>query len=208
MLTVTRLEPQKKNPQRLNVYLDGEYAFGISRAAAPWLAEGNKLSQQKIIDLQEKDQFEGAYQRAINFLSYRIRSEKEIRQNLTKHEVPESIIEGVLNRLRSASLVNDRDFASQWVENRIRFKPRGKRALSSELFQKGITNEIIEDVLAELNEEELAFDCARSKISRFIGLEEKAFYKKLSALLTRRGFPYHISKDVIGTLWKEMEKEL
>ena len=208
MLTVTRLEPQKKKPQRINVYLDGEFAFGISRATAPWLAEGNQLSQQKINDLQEKDQFEGAYQRAINFLSYRVRSEKEIRQNLTKHDVPEDIIERVVDRLRGASLVNDWDFASQWVENRVQFKPRGKRALSSELFQKGIGNEIIEDVLAELDEEELAYACARSRITKFAGLEEKAFQKKLSGLLTRRGFPYHVTKDVVGSLWKEMEKEL
>ena len=208
MLTVTRLEPQKKNPQRLNVYLDGEFAFGISRSAAPWLAEGNQLSQQKINDLQEKDQFEGAYQRAINFLSYRVRSEKEIRQNLTKHDVPENIIERVVDKLRGASLVNDWDFASQWVENRVQFKPRGKRALSSELFQKGIENEIIEDVLAELDEEELAYACARSRITKFTGMEEKAFQKKLSGLLTRRGFPYHVTKDVVGSLWKEMEKEL
>ena len=208
MLTVTRLEPQKKKPQRINVYLDGEFAFGISRATAPWLAEGNQLSQQKINDLQEKDQFEGAYQRAINFLSYRVRSEKEIRQNLTKHDVPEDIIERVVDRLRGASLVNDWDFASQWVENRVQFKPRGKRALSSELFQKGIGNEIIEDVLAELDEEELAYACARSRITKFTGMEKKAFQKKLSGLLTRRGFPYHVTKDVVGSLWKEMEKEL
>ena len=208
MLTVTRLEPQKKKPQRINVYLDGEFAFGISRATAPWLAEGNQLSQQKINDLQEKDQFEGAYQRAINFLSYRVRSEKEIRQNLTKHDVPENIIERVVDRLRGASLVNDWDFASQWVENRVQFKPRGKRALSSELFQKGIGNEIIEDVLAELDEEELAYACARSRITKFTGMEKKAFQKKLSGLLTRRGFPYHVTKDVVGSLWKEMEKEL
>jgi len=207
MLTVTRLELQKKNPQRLNVYLDGEFAFGISRAAAPWLAEGNQISQQKINDLQEKDQFEGAYQRAINFLSYRIRSEKEIRQNLTKHEVPEEIIVRVIDRLRGASLVNDREFASLWVENRVQFKPRGKRALSSELFQKGIPNEIIEDVLAELDEEELAYQCARSKIRKYSGLEEKTFQKKLSGLLTRRGFPYHIIKDVVSSLWKESKKE-
>ena len=207
MLTVTRLELQKKNPQRLNVYLDGEFAFGISRAAAPWLAEGNQISQQKINDLQEKDQFEGAYQRAINFLSYRIRSEKEIRQNLTKHEVPEEIIVRVIDRLRGASLVNDREFASLWVENRVQFKPRGKRALSSELFQKGIPNEIIEDVLAELDEEELAYQCARSKIRKYSDLEEKTFQKKLSGLLTRRGFPYHIIKDVVSSLWKESKKE-
>ncbi len=208
MLTVTRLEPQKKKPQRINVYLDGEFAFGISRATAPWLAEGNQLSQQKINDLQEKDQFEGAYQRAINFLSYRVRSEKEIRQNLTKHEVLEDIIDRVVDRLRDASLVNDWDFASQWVENRVQFKPRGKRALSSELFQKGIGNEIIKDVLAELDEEELAYACARSRITKFTGMEKKAFQKKLSGLLTRRGFPYHVTKDVVGSLWKEMEKEL
>lgn len=208
MLTVTRLEPQKKNPQRLNVYLDGEFAFGISRAAAPWLAEGNQISRQKIADLQEKDQFEGAYQRAINFLSYRIRSEKEIRQNLLKHEVPEGIIELVLDRLRGASLVNDREFASSWVENRIRFKPRGKRALISELIQKGISREIIEEVLLEIDEEELAYACARSKIPKFSGLDEKTFYKKLSSLLTRRGFPYHIIKDVVNSLWNGMQKEL
>ncbi len=208
MLTVTRLEPQKKKPQRINVYLDGEFAFGISRATAPWLAEGNQLSQQKINDLQEKDQFEGAYQRAINFLSYRVRSEKEILQNLTKHDVPENIIERVVDRLRGASLVNDWDFASQWVENRVQFKPRGKRALSSELFQKGIGNEIIEDVLAELDEEELAYACARSRITKFTGMEKKAFQKKLSGLLTRRGFPYHVTKDVVGSLWKEIDKEL
>jgi len=103
--------------------------------------------------------------------------------------------------------VNDREFASLWVENRVQFKPRGKRALSSELFQKGIHNEIIEEVLAELDEEELAYQCARSKITKYSGLEEKAFQKKLSGLLTRRGFPYHIIKDVVDSLWKENEKE-
>jgi regulatory protein len=207
MLTITRLEPQKKNPQRFNVYLDGEFAFGISRAAAPWLTEGNQLSQEKVDDLQKKDQFEVAYQRAINFLSYRIRSEKEIRQNLNKHQIPEEIIDGVLDRLRDASLVNDLEFATQWVENRVQFKPRGKRALSSELFQKGIPNQIIEDVIADLNEEELATKLARKKITKLTGLDEKAFQKKLSGFLTRAGFPYHISKELIYNLWNEIEKE-
>ncbi len=207
MLTITRLEPQKKNPQRYNVYLDGEFAFGISRAAAPWLEEGNQLSQQKVNDLQKKDQFEVAYQRALNFLSYRIRSEKEIRQNLNKYEIPEEIIDGVLDRLRGSSLVDDREFATQWVENRVHFKPRGKRALSSELFLKGIPAQIIEDALADLNEEELAIKLARTKISKLTGLDEKAFQKKLSGFLTRAGFPYHISKEVIVNLWNEIIKE-
>ena len=87
MLTVTKLEPQKKNPQRLNVYLNGEFAFGVSRAAAPWLEEGNELSQQKINALQTEDQVEQAFQRALHYLSFRIRSEQEIRLNLQKHQI-------------------------------------------------------------------------------------------------------------------------
>jgi regulatory protein len=207
MLTVTRLEPQKKNPQRLNVYLDGEFAFGISRAAAPWLEEGHQLSQQKIDDLQQKDLFESAYQRALNYLSYRPRSEKEIRQNLLKHKIPDETISAVLDRLRTSSLVDDRDFAAQWVENRIRFKPRGKRALSSELFQKGISNEIIDQTLTGIDEESLAFELARSKSRKFMELEEAAYKKKIIGLLARRGFPYPITRHVVDTLWLEIEKE-
>lgn len=207
MLTVTRLEPQKKNPQRLNVYLDGEFAFGISRAAAPWLEEGHQLSQQKIEDLQKQDLSEGAYQRALNFLSYRIRSEKEIRDNLHKHQIPEDIISAVLDRLRNASLVDDREFALRWVENRVQFKPRGKRALSSELFQKGISNEIIDEVLKGIDEERLAFELARSKSRKFLDLDDKDFKSKMAGLLSRRGFPFPITNHVVETIWLEKEKE-
>ncbi len=134
MLTVTKLEPQKKNPQRLNVYLNGEFAFGVSRAAVPWLEEGNELSQQKINALQTEDQVEQAFQRALHYLSFRIRSEQEIRLNLQKHQLPENIIDPVLNRLRERSLVDDRDFAQQWIDNRNRFIPAGK-----ELFLQSCT---------------------------------------------------------------------
>ncbi len=208
MLTVTRLEAQKKNPQRLNVYLDGEFAFGISLAAAPWLAEGDQLSQQKIEDLKSRDQIESAYQRALNFLSFRVRSSQEIRRNLRKHQVEDGTIDKVLERLRRASLVDDRAFARQWVQNRNQFKPRGKKALSSELYQKGIPQEIISEVLEDLDEEDLAWQCARAKSPHYSELDRETFQRKLYAYLNRRGFPYQISKEVVSGLWKEMRKEL
>ena len=114
----------------------------------------------------------------------------------------------MLDRLRNASLVNDRDFAAQWVENRIRFKPRGKRALSSELFQKGIPNEVIEDTLQGIDEENLAFELARSKSGKFGNMDEAGYKKKMTGLLARRGFPYSITSYVVDTLWLEIEKEL
>ena len=207
MLTVTRLEPQKKNPQRLNVYLDGDFAFGIFRAAAPWLAEGDQLSQQKVRELQESDLTEGAYQRALNFLSYRSRSEQEIRINLSKHEIPEEIILEVLIKLRRSTLVDDRAFARNWIENRSQFKPRGKRALSTELSQKGISREIIDDELKGIDEAALALQCARSKSSRYQHLDQEQYQKKMYAYLNRRGFPYYIIKDIVLEVWQEIQQE-
>lgn len=207
MLTVTKLEPQKKNPQRLNVYLNGEFAFGISRLVAPWLQEGNELSQGEISGLQTEDQIQQGYQRAINFLSYRARSEQEIKLNLQKHQVPETIIESVLEKLRDASLVDDREFAQQWIENRIRFHPRSKRALSSELYRKGISKQIIEETLLDIDEEVLARSLAQKKVSKLRTLDKSTFQKKMYGFLSRRGFHYGISKEVVSQLWDELEKE-
>jgi regulatory protein len=206
MLTVTKLEPQKKNPQRVNVYLDGEFAFGISRAVAPWLSEGEQLSQQKAQELQQSDLTEGAYQRALSFLSYRNRSEQEIRSNLSKHHIPDEIIIDVLDKLRQSALVDDRAFARYWIENRAQFKPRGKRALSAELRQKGISREIIDDELCVVDEEDLALQCARGKASRYKDLDQINFQKKMYAYLNRRGFPYQVIKDTIQEIWQEVHQ--
>jgi len=192
----------------MNVYLDGEFAFGISLAVAPWLKEGDQISQNKITALKTEDDLESAYQRALNFLSYRSRSEQEIRQNLYKAKVANEIIDAVLDKLRAGSFVNDNEFAREWVENRIKFRPRGKRALSSELYQKGISNQIIEETLQDLNEEKLAFDLARKKMTKHKHLERTAFQKKMYGYLSRRGFDYSLSKEVINNIWIELEEKL
>jgi len=111
----------------------------------------------------------------------------------------------VLDKLRQNTLVNDLEFAREWVENRSSFKPRGRRALSSELFQKGINQEIIDLVLEDLDEGELALKLARKKLSKLSTLDQTAFQKKMYGYLSRRGFSYGISKDIISTLWEELE---
>lgn len=208
MLTVTRLETQKKNPQRLNVYLDGEFAFGISRAAAPWLAEGDQLTQDKVQDLKRSDLLERAYQRALNYLSYRTRSAQEIRLNLSKKEFPEDIIQEVLEKLRQSSLVDDRAFARTWIENRSQFKPRGKRALTVELIRKGVSREIIDEELEALDEDLLALNCARAKAAKFQHLDLDAFQKKMYSYLNRRGFSYQTCRETVLKVWEESHPAL
>lgn len=204
---VTALKRQKRNSQRINVYLDGEFAFGLSRFAAAWLQIGQELSSEKIQELQNVDAQEVAYQRALNFISYRVRSETEVRQNLQKHGVPEDVITEVLARLQSNGLVNDLQFAQNWIENRSAFRPRGRRALAVELRQKGIANATIEAALRDLDDDNLAYQAALKQSRKYAGLEWASFRQKMGAFLARRGFGYEVAKPVIEQIWAELQNE-
>jgi regulatory protein len=207
MKKITAISVQKKNPNRVNIYLDGEFAFGIARITAAWLKNGELLSDEKIAKLLSDDMREWAYQQALLYLSYRARSEKEIQQNLRKHEVPEEAIEETLERLRKAGLANDNEFAQAWVENRSTFRPRSKRALTVELRQKGLDNETIQASLSDVDEEALAYEAGLKRATRFKGQEWSEFRKKLSEFLARRGFSYSVIAPIVSRIWSEIKAE-
>lgn len=207
MKKITAITAQKKNPNRVNIYLDGEFAFALARITAAWLKIGDTLNDEKIASLQAEDSKERALQQALLFLSYRARSEKEIRQNLLKHEYSEDVIEITLQRLRDTGLANDNDFARAWVENRNTFRPRSRRALTMELRQKGLDEETVKSAVSDVDESALAYDTARKRASRFQGLEWSEFRKKLSEYLARRGFPYSVIAPVVTQIWNEAHAE-
>ncbi len=207
MKKITAITAQKKNPNRVNIYLNGEFAFALARITAAWLKIGDILSDEKIASLQAEDSKERALQQALLFLSYRVRSEKEIRQNLLKHEYAEDVIEITLQRLRDTGLANDNDFARAWVENRNTFRPRSRRALTMELRQKGLDEETVKSAVSDVDESALAYDTARKRASRFQGLEWSEFRKKLSEYLARRGFPYSVIAPVVTQIWNEAHAE-
>jgi regulatory protein len=204
MKKITAIEVQKKDPKRVNIYLDGEFAFGLARITAAWLQTGQTLDEEKIAKLQAEDSRERALQQALLFLSYRARSEAEIRQNLRKHEYPEAVIEEILERLRQDGFADDRQFARAWVENRNTFRPRGRRALAMELRQKGIDDETIQSTLEGVDEETLAYEAGLRKASRLRILEWNDFRKKLGDFLSRRGFSYPIIASTVSRLWDEI----
>jgi regulatory protein len=204
MRTVTALEVQKKNPNRVNVYLDDQFAFGLSRIVAAWMKVGQQLSEEKIADLQEADAREIAMQKALHYLGYRPRSVEEVRKNLEKHEIPARVIDETIARLERENLVGDAKFAKEWVENRSTFRPRGKRALSVELRQKGLSDAVIGEVLEEnLDEETLAKKAALKFARKLEGLEWIEFRKKMSGFLGRRGFGYEVISPVTRQVWEE-----
>jgi regulatory protein len=201
---ISAIEPQQKNPKRVNIYLDGKFAFGLTAVVAAWLRVGQDLGEDKIAGLKEQDEREITYQKALHFLSYRPRSTEEVRQNLLKRGISQSLIEETLHRLQSTGLVNDEDFARAWVENRNIFRPLGKPALRMELRRKGLSDEIVKTVLdTQVNEADLALTTARKYARRLEDLEWPAFRQKLSGFLARRGFSYTTLAPVVSGVWKE-----
>jgi regulatory protein len=207
MKKITAIEVQKRRPNRVNIHLDGEFAFGLARIVAAWLRVGQELDEEKIERLQAEDARERAFQQAMLFLSYRARSEAEICQNLRKHEIPEAVIEETLERLRKDGLANDDQFARAWVENRASFRPRSRRMMALELRQKGLDDESVESALAQVDDEALAYESAQKRAGRLKGLEWSEFRKKLSEFLARRGFSYSVIAPVVTRIWNEANAE-
>jgi len=202
---ITALKLQKRNHTRVNVYLDDEYAFGLARIVAAWLTVGTDLSDEKIASLQAEDQREMAYQRALNLINFRPRTEQEIRQNLHRHKLEEEIIQYVLERLKDNGLVNDAGFAQVWVDNRAELRPRSRRALAFELKQRGVDSAIIDQTLDNVNDSEIAYQAAQRHLHKIKNLEWREFRLKMLRYLAQRGFTYDVSADAARRIWEEKD---
>ncbi len=200
---ITALSAQKRNPNRVNVYLDGEFAFGLARIVAAWLEVGQVLTPEKINQLQAEDAVEVALQRAIRFLGYRPRSTSEVEKNLEKHQTPEATIREVIEKLQRNGMLDDKKFARLWVENRSDFRPRGAFALRRELQQKGIRSSLIEEALAGIDEDALAYLAGQKKAAKLRSDDYQDFRKKMFGFLSRRGFDYGTIAGVTQKIWEE-----
>lgn len=204
---VTALEIQKRNKERVNVYLDGEYAFSLDMMKAATLHKGQQLTEAEITALRDEDDVVRAFDRAIRFLAYRPRSTEEVRRNLADKAIPETVIETAIARLHQRGYLDDRAFAAFWIENRSQFKPLSPRALRYELRQKGVPPGIIDELLVSVDAGDAAYLAAQSRTNRLRGSSREVFRQKLMRFLQGRGFSYDVIRDVTDQLIEELEIE-
>ena len=142
---------------------------------------------------------------ACHFLSFRPRSEAEVRRRLARR-FPAELVDRVIDALRSKNYLNDEEFARRWLLDRERFHPRGSRALERELSRFGIDREVIDQALAGLDEGENAYRAglklAEKLVSRGCTLED--LRRKLYPYLQRRGFAYSLARETVDRLWQEL----
>jgi regulatory protein len=193
--TITALELQKQSRDRINVYLDGEYAFSLAVFAAGNLKVGVLLSDEQITHLRTADEVERARSRVLDYLSYRPRSEWEIREYLQKRAFSLTAIDTVVSALYEVNLINDSAFAQYWLENRAQFRPKGKRILSQELRQKGVSSQLIDETLEAYDEEEAARRTYEEQARRLKNLPPDVFRRRLMERMMRRGFSYDLIQE-------------
>jgi regulatory protein len=200
---ITAIRVQKRNPDRANIYIDDQFAFGLELMEAAKLSRGQVLRDEDIAALKVIDEIGRAREAALTFLAHRPRSKSEVVQRLRKHGYPEPAISAALERLERAGFLDDGAFAEFWVRNREQFRPRGRYALRHELRQKGVESDVIEDALQDLDESESAYRAAMQRAAQWSRLDEALAYRKCSAFLQRRGFGY----DVIKEAWARIQAE-
>jgi regulatory protein len=211
-MRITALDQQVHNPERVSLSIDGKFLLGISTELMLKLGLhiGQELSTADLDQIQNEEARQQATDLAINYLSFRPRSQVEVRRHLRKKEVAPEIIESVLERLKNLEYVNDRAFASFWVENREQFNPRGSQGLRNELRMKGIEREIVEEVVSDENDADLALRAAERKAALLLqtpAMNYNTFRSRLGGFLQRRGFSYEVVARTVRTLWQEQDAE-
>ncbi len=205
--TITALEVQKRDSERVNVYLDGEFAFGLPALEASRLRTGQELTDTEIDTLRQIDAVARGVDYVVKLLARRPYSTTEIRRKLAAQETAPPVIDEVLDRLKHYGYVDDLAFARYWIENRERFRPRGSNALRYELRSKGLAPDIIEQVLAELDPLDSAIRAAQPRVRSFRGVSRQEFRNKLGSFLARRGFGYDVAHEATNQIMTELEAE-
>lgn len=208
---VTKIETQKINPRRKSVFIDGEFALGLDEEVLYkfGLKKGAGLTEQQIEKITKEERKKEAKEIALKILSFRRRTEKQIKEKLQKKGFEEKTIQATIDKLKEFDLINDFEFATAWVKDRLAYKPRGKKLLKQELWKKGIKKEIIEQVTEELcqDEDKKAVELVEKIEKRYKNLEPKAAKRRMFNFLIRRGFSYETTQKALSRINRSFTAE-
>jgi regulatory protein len=202
---ITKLATGKSRKKRINIFLDGKYAFSLPAEVTlkEGLSVGQELSDSRVEELAGYDRYHRCLNAATRYLGYRPRSEVEIRQRLQQRGFDIDCTEQALNQLKEQGLVDDTAFARFWVENRESFSPRSRRLTRLELQRKGLDCGIIDQAATEIDDSSSAYQAALSKARRLSPSDYQTFRRRLGEHLRRRGFSYKVIDNTIKRVWKE-----
>lgn len=207
MKKITKIEYQKKNINRFNIYLDDSYAFAVDMNVMIKysLAKNMELEDDFISEILTAEEEMNAYNYAVNLLSRAPKSEKELKMKMQDKGYDVIFIENVIKKLREQRYIDDERYSEMFISSKINTSKDGRRKIKEALYNKGINKEIIDEKLSSVSEEEeieRAFLLAKKKLASMKEEDTRKKTLKLSNYLINKGFEYSTVKKVVSSLLK------
>lgn len=202
MPVITKITQQKKDLERYNIFLDEEFAFGVHETVLVkfGLTKGMVLEDWSVSEMAYEEEISKAFNRALTYLGFRMRSEQEVKQKLLDLEYGEAVVLESIVKLKKIGFLNDEKFSEALLETRKRSSKRGPRAIKEELHRKGIGKELQEKVMETYSEDEqieVARGLAEKEAGRNRTLSPRQTEQRIQNLLLRRGYSFGIIKEAL-----------
>ena len=205
-MKITNIEPQR-NKDRVNVYVDDLFTSGIDLELKykHKLEVGMEVDDNFIQEVLKSEEQNKVINHALNLLSFRQRSEKEIYTALKRKDYDEIYIENAIDYCRRQKFLDDRAFAKAFIKDKLNLNQLGEQRIKYELQRKGVSQNIIDDVLVLDRDDqyEAAFKLAEKKLPSYRNDDRNAAYRKLSGFLQRKGYSFEIVSKVVKEILKD-----
>ncbi len=212
MPVITKITQQKKDPERYNIFLDEKYAYSVHETVLVkfGLTKGMTLENWSIDDMIYEDEIRKAFNRALHYLGFRMRSEHEVKQKLLQTGFGEAVVLEAIVKLRDLGFLNDETFSKALLETQKQSSGRGPQAIQQELQRKGIAKELQEEVVDSYSDEEqveVARKVAEKEAKKNKSQSPRHTERRIQNALLRKGYSYDIIKRALSTIDFEIEEE-
>ncbi|MGN7478464.1 recombination regulator RecX [Solibacillus silvestris] len=212
MQIITKIGRQKNNQQRYNIYLNEQYAFAVDEGTLInfGLQKGKVLEQMEIDEIQYEDEIAKVFNKALNFLSFQMRSEHEVKTKLLQAGHGEAVVQEAIHKLTRLGFLNDESYSKALLETRKRTAKKGPAAIRQDLMKKGIDKNLQQQVLATFNHDEqlkLAMELAEKAVRSNGNKTPTQVKQKIQDILLRKGYSYSIVSEILEQITLERHED-
>jgi regulatory protein len=200
---------RKGRSRNVDIYVEGELAITLERSFAEerGINRGREVTLRELGVLEYEDSRRRCLASAVMLLSFRARSERELRDRLRRKGFAKAPVDEALQRLRELGYLDDAAYAASFAESQQAARPRSRRLLTMELRRKGIRPEVADTATESVSDEVAAVAAAERRMRMLKGLAYPEFRERLGAFLTRRGFSYETARIAIERTWHRIHDE-
>ncbi|EDL65126.1 recombination regulator RecX [Bacillus sp. SG-1] len=205
---ITKISKQVKNEERYNIFIDGEYSFSVDEEilARFQLGKGKEIDELAMADIGYEDDVRKAFNLAIHYLSFRMRTEKEVSDYLKKKDLGDAVAAEAMEKLKKYDYLNDGEFAQAYVNTQINTSDKGPGTVERELASKGVDKALIDDALSAFTKDiqlEKAMTLTNKLFNKYKKDSTKVTKQKIEQNLARKGYPF----SIINIAWEETANE-